>query len=52
MSATQITDPVRLEELRNRFDSDSFDHPSVDGVVVYRPDLRRKEAERQARILN
>jgi hypothetical protein len=41
----------RLEELKSRFDRAAFDHPRVDAVVVYRPDLRREEAEREARNL-
>ncbi|MCI0460798.1 MAG: hypothetical protein L0Z62_27940 [Gemmataceae bacterium] len=52
MSATQAPDPARLEELRRRFDHAACDHPNVDAVVVWRPDLRREETERQAHNLH
>ena len=50
--ATSQADLVRLQELRSRFDHTAFEHPDLDAVVVYRPDLRREEADRQARNLH
>jgi hypothetical protein len=49
VSAAQAFNLARLEELRTRFEKAAYDFPSLDAVVVYRPDLRREEAERQAR---
>jgi hypothetical protein len=49
MSAAQAPDPARLDELRRRFEKAAYDFPSVEAVVVYQPDLRSEETERQAR---
>ncbi len=49
MTAGQAPDTARLEELRRRFDETAYTFPRVDAVVVFRPDLRREEAERQGR---
>jgi hypothetical protein len=49
MSATQAVDPTAsLKELQRRFEDAAFDHSEVEAVVVYRPDLRRSEAELHA----
>ncbi|HEV3260886.1 MAG TPA: hypothetical protein VG013_28800, partial [Gemmataceae bacterium] len=46
----EVPVPVaRLERLRHRLENAAYDFPGVDAVVVFRPDLRRDEAERQAR---
>jgi hypothetical protein len=51
MSALQALDPARLDKLRRRFNEAAYNFPTVDAVVVYRPDPHREEAERQARSL-
>jgi hypothetical protein len=48
MSDAPAPDPARLKELHRRFETAALDHPDVEAVVVYRPDLRREEAERQS----
>jgi hypothetical protein len=50
--STGAADHARLEELSRRFDRAAVEYPNVDAVVVWRPDLRREEAERQARNLH
>jgi hypothetical protein len=51
MSVALGLDLSRLGELRDRFDRAACNHPNVDAVVVYRPDLRREEVEREGRSL-
>lgn len=48
MSAAHAPARARLEELRLRFDQVALAHSSLNAVVVFRPDLFREEAERQA----
>src|SRR5258708_7370956 len=45
---SQLSKLARLEELRTRFDRVAVDHPSVEAVVEYRPDLRHEQCEREA----
>ena len=42
---------ARLERLYRKFDRAAFGHPGIDAEVVFRPDLRRDEAELHARDL-
>jgi hypothetical protein len=51
MSAVQAFDRVSFEELHKRFHVAACEHPSIDAVVVFRPDLREEETERQAKAL-
>lgn len=51
MSSGQIPIISPLVELCRRFDLVATNYPSVDAVVVYRPDVRSSEAESQARKL-
>ncbi len=48
MSATQAPDLARLEEYRGLFQKSAIEFPNLNAIVVFRPDLRRKEAEREA----
>jgi hypothetical protein len=48
MVPSKVPNRVPLDELYRRFDQAACDHPNVDAVVVYRPDLRSQEAERWA----
>lgn len=42
---------ARLEDLRRRFESAAFEFPAVEAYLVFRPDLRRDEADRESRLL-
>src|SRR5262249_30082623 len=44
--AAQSPEPARLEALLQRFENAAYEFPCVDAAVVYRPDLRRDEAQR------
>src|SRR5437016_216126 len=49
--SSKAPDPARLEKLLHKFDRAACDHPNIDAVVVFRPDLRSEETERHARNL-
>jgi hypothetical protein len=49
MADAHALDPLQLEKLCQKFEEAAYSHPTLDAVVVYRPDLRLQETERQAR---
>jgi hypothetical protein len=47
MSTTKAPDLARLEALRGRFEDVALKHPGVNALVVYQPDIRREDTQRQ-----